>query len=120
MFGKYSARPKEADKSYDQLFTGILDNETRLIVIGSVFSEEDAQGALAHGDPVTIARTALIDPDFAKKLVEGRDNEIHQEITAERVIDGKWPRGLLKAFQSLSIGLMPFPNFESIADMGIK
>lgn len=97
-----------------------MDDETKLIIIGSVFSEEDAQGALEHGDLVAIARAALIDPDFSKKIEEGRGDEIYQEITPKRVLEAKWPRYLLKAFQTSSIGLMPLPNYESVEDMTIE
>ena len=120
VFGKYSAGPEGVEQSYGELFTSVLDDQTKLIIIGSVFSEEDARGALAHGDLVAIARAALVDPDFAKKIAEGRGDEIFQEITPERVIDAKWPRSLLRAFQTPSIGLMPLPNFESIKDLNIE
>ena len=120
VFGAYDSGPAGVEESYGELFTDILDDETKLIIIGSVFSEEDARGALAHGDLVAIARAALIDPDFSKKIEEGRGDEIYQEITPERVLEAKWPRYLLKAFQTSSIGLMPLPNYESVEDMTIE
>lgn len=120
VFGAYDSGPAGVEKSYGELFTDILDDETKLIIIGSVFSEEDARGALAHGDLVAIARAALIDPDFGKKIEEGRGDEIYQEVTPERVLEAKWPEYLLKAFQTSSIGLMPLPNYESVEDMTIE
>lgn len=120
VFGAYDSGPAGVDQSYGELFTDILDDETKLIIIGSVFSEEDARGALAHGDLVAIARAALIDPDFGNKIEEGRGDEICQEVTPERVLEAKWPEYLLKAFQTSSIGLMPLPNAESVEDMTIE
>jgi 2,4-dienoyl-CoA reductase-like NADH-dependent reductase (Old Yellow Enzyme family) len=120
VFGKYHVGPEGVDQSYGELFADVLDDETKLVIIGSVFSEEDAQGALNHGDLVAIARAALIDPDFGKKIEEGRGDEIFQEVIPARVTEGIWPRNLLKAFQTPSIGLMPLPNFESIEDMEIE
>lgn len=117
VFGKYNAGPEGVDQSYGELFTDVIDDETKLVIIGSVFSEDDAQGALDHGDLVAIARAALIDPDFGKKIEEGRGDEIFQEVIPARVTEGNWPKNLLRAFQTPSIGLMPLPNFESIKDM---
>ncbi|MBB1079569.1 NADH-dependent oxidoreductase [Limosilactobacillus sp. STM2_1] len=72
-FRNYPAGQKE---TYTQLYKDVLSPDIKLITCGSVFSVDDAKEAAEQADLVGIAREALIEPDYAKKLHAGKASEI--------------------------------------------
>ena len=112
----FHAKPKGLDKAYGPLFKEVLDDETKLIVVGNVFSQEAAQEAIDHyTDLVGVGRGILIDPEFAHKIDMGKGDSIVHEISPEQLKKVAWTPGLLEAFtREDSLGLPPIPNAQSI------
>ena len=112
----YASGPAGADESYAALFRRVLDDETKLIVVGNVFSEEAAADAVAgYGDLIAVGRGTLVDPQFAAKVMAGRGEEIRHEITPDALDDVAWTSGLFEAFtREDAMGLPPLPGGESI------
>ena len=112
----YASGPAGADEAYAALFRRVLDDETKLIVVGNVFSEEAAADAVAgYGDLIAVGRGTLVDPQFAAKVMAGRGDEIRHEITPDALDDVAWTSGLFEAFtRADAMGLPPLPGGESI------
>ncbi|RSX58371.1 NADH-dependent flavin oxidoreductase [Bifidobacterium samirii] len=112
----YASGPADTDESYAALFRRVLDDETKLIVVGNVFSEEAAADAIAnYGDLIAVGRGTLVDPRFAAKVMDGRGDEIRHEITPEALAETAWTSGLHEAFtRGDALGLQPLPGGESI------
>lgn len=92
--------PAGQDKTYTQLYKEVLTPEIKLITCGSVFSVEDAQEAAAQADLVGIAREALIEPDYAKKLHAGQADKIVTEVDPATFTSLKLPVTLKGIFTS--------------------
>lgn len=116
LWGGYNSKPVDSAKSYGQLFKDILDDQTKLIIVGNIFSEEDAQDAIdKHTDLIAVGRGTLIDPLFAKKIHDKQGETIVHEITPEQLKKVSWTSGLQEAFtRDDSLGLPKLPNGESI------
>ena len=117
--------PDGADKTITQLYKEVLNPNIKLIGCGSVFNAEEANEAVQQADLISIAREALIEPEFAKKLHEGRENEIISEITPELLPSLKWTKTLYniivkgegvtgKSAKHGYVMALPLPNDESI------
>ena len=113
IFGRYSDSPHGADQSFGELFKKELDEETLLIIIGSVFSQEDAEDALNYGDLVAAARGTLLNPDYAEKIKDGRGDEIITEMTPEVLDHLAWPPSLVETYTTRD-DLMPMPGIDSV------
>lgn len=116
LWGGYNSTPQGVDTPYTELFKAVLDDDTKLLAVGGVFSEETAADAVANAaDVVVVGRGTLIDPQFAKKVVEGRGDEIFHEIREENLDYVSWTPGLKEAFtREDSLGLPPLPGGETI------
>lgn len=112
----YASKPQGADRSFAEYFKEILDDKTKLIVVGGVFSEESARDAVEnYTDLIAVGRGTLVDPQFGKKIDDGKGDTIAHEITPEQLKKAVWTPGLLQAFTTEgSYGLPPIPNAESI------
>lgn len=115
--------PAGQTKTYTQLYKGVLDPQIKLITCGGVLSVDDANEAASQADLVGIAREALIEPDFAKKLHEDRADEIVTAIDPATFVDLKWPSGLVdiyvngvtnEAGQHGYFGPQPINNIETV------
>lgn len=110
---QYDEKPKESDKTFGELFGAVLPKETKLMIVGNVMSEEAAQDALNYTDLVSVGRATLIDPEFGKKISEGRGQDIIKEISPEQVKKSKLTPGLINLFSDSN--MHPFlPGRESI------
>lgn len=109
----YNAKPANSDQNFAELFHPILEDETKLIIVGDVMSEEDAADALQYTDLVAIGRATLIDPEFGQKITEGRGNEIIHEISPEQVEAAKLTPGLINVFSDKNMQPV-LPGAESI------
>lgn len=112
----YQSTPKDTTRTYADLFKEVLDDQTKLITVGGVFSEAAAQDAVEnYSDLIAIARGTLVDPEFAKKVIVGQGDQIFDRISPERIPAVKWTPGLLEAFsRDDSLGLPPLPGGKSI------
>lgn len=116
IWGGYDASPKGVDKSFGQLFKEVVGEETKIIVVGSVFNEADAQDAVEHHtDLIAVGRGTLIDPLFGQKIKDGQGDTIVSEISPEQVEKTSWTAGLNEVFtRADSLGLPPLPGHDSI------
>ncbi|WP_151620905.1 NADH-dependent flavin oxidoreductase [Streptococcus intermedius] len=116
----YASKPVGSDRTYAEHFNSILDNQTKLIIVGGVFSEEEAQDAIAQTptDLIAVGRGTLIDPLFGQKIKEGRGNEIVHQISPEQLEQTAWTSGLREAFtREDSLGLPELPGHDSITEL---
>ena len=116
----YASKPVGSDRTYAEHFKSILDNQTKLIIVGGVFSEEDAQDAIAQTptDLIAVGRGTLIDPLFGQKIKEGRGNEIVHQISPEQLEQTAWTSGLREAFtREDSLGLPELPGHDRITEL---
>lgn len=116
----YASKPVGSDRTYAEHFKSILDNQTKLIIVGGVFSEEDAQDAIAQNptDLIAVGRGTLIDPLFGQKIKEGRGDEIVHQISPEQLEQTAWTSGLREAFtREDSLGLPELPGHDSITEL---
>ncbi|MGM0168498.1 hypothetical protein IGI39_004253 [Enterococcus sp. AZ135] len=119
LWGGYSSGPVNSDRSYADLFKEVLDDQTKLVVVGGVFSEESARNAVEeYTDLIAVARGTLIEPQFAKKVIEDQGNTIFHEITPENMEYVNWTAGLKEALSRKdSVGLPLLPGGESIRSL---
>lgn len=67
---QYDGKPEGQDKTFAELFREVLDDQTKLMIVGNVMSEADAVDAIRYADLVAVARATLIDPEFGLKIYE--------------------------------------------------
>lgn len=115
----YGSGPEKVEKSYAELFKEILDEETKLLIVGGVFNEASARDAIEkYSDLIAIGRGTLVEPQFAKKVLDGEGSSIFHEITPENIEYVSWTMGLKEAFSRIdSLGLPAIPGGESIRSM---
>ena len=116
----YASKPVGSDRTYAEHFKSILDNQTKLIIVGGVFSEEEAQDAIAQTptDLIAVGRGTLIDPLFGQKIKEGHGDEIVHQISPEQLEQTAWTSGLREAFtREDSLGLPELPGHDSITEL---
>ena len=96
-----------------------------MIGCGSVFNAKEAEEAIQEADLIAIAREALIEPEFAKKIHEGHETDIISEVSPEILPDLKWTKSLTniivkgegvtgKHAQHGYVQALPLPNDDSI------
>lgn len=115
--------PAGQNQTYTQLYKDVLDPQIKLITCGGVLSVDDANEAASQADLVGIAREALIEPDFAKKLHAGHADQIVTAIDPATFGDLKWPSGLIDIYingvtnevgQHGYFGPQPINNIEAV------
>lgn len=116
LFEGYHSKPKNSDLSYAEHFKKVLDDQTKLIIVCGVTSQEQAQDAVAnYSDLIAIGRGTLIEPQFAKKIMEGKGETILHQISPETLAYAQLTPGLKEAFtREDHLGLPPLPGGESI------
>ena len=91
-------RPQGVDKTYAELFREVLDDETKLMLVGGVFGEEAARDAVEnYGDLIAVGRGTLVDPLFAEKVMLGQGDTILSEVSPETLDYIKWTPGLFES-----------------------
>ncbi|MBG9983126.1 NADH-dependent oxidoreductase [Aerococcaceae bacterium DSM 111020] len=110
---KYNDTPAKDDKTYAEYMCEVMDDETKLIVVGNVMSEADAQDALNYADLVAVGRATLMDPEFGGKIQADREDEIIQEISPEQIEESKLPDGIVNVFSTPAMQPI-LPGRESI------
>lgn len=118
LWGGYASGPFGSSKNYAQLFREVLDDQTKLLIVGGVFSEEEAQDAVeSYSDLIAVGRGTLVDPQFGQKIMEGKGQTILREINPESLAYSSLTPGLKEAFtRKDSSGLPPLPGGLSIQD----
>lgn len=80
LFKGFSAKPEGYEKSYGELMKEVVNNRCPVIIVSNIFTADEALKALTHGDLVAIGRAALVEPEFTKKIHEGKENEINTSV----------------------------------------
>lgn len=116
LWNGYHSKPQNSQLSYAEHFKKVLDNQTKLIIVGGVTTAQQAQDAVAnYSDLIAIGRGTLIEPQFAKKVMAGKGDTIVHQISPETLDYAKLTTGLKEAFTSKnSLGLPPLPGIETI------
>lgn len=117
LFTKYDASPVNSDKTYTQLIKEAMPEEIPLLAVGGIFTEEDAEDALNYMDLVGVGRAALIEPQFAKKIAEGKGDTINRSVSPENLEALKWPKGLYDWVVDPSSALPPVPGEDTLQSM---
>lgn len=118
LWNGYATIPTGGEKSFGEYYQEILDDQTKLILVGGVFSEESAQDAINnYCDLIAVGRGTLVDPEFGKKIAEGRGDSIVHEMTPEQFEKVNWTNGLKQVFTAPGgTSLPPIPNIDSVKD----
>lgn len=118
----YAVAPQGGDKSIAEYYNDILDDQTKLIIVGAVFGEEAAQNAVEnYTDLIAVGRGTLVDPLFGKKIDDGKGDTIAHEISPDQLEKAHWTPGLLQAYtEKEAFGLPKIPNLESIMHLHIE
>lgn len=114
IFGEYNMSPANSDKPYTQLLKEAMPAEMPLLGVGSIFTQDDAEDALNYMDLVGIGRAALIEPQFVKKISEGKGDSINQSVTRENLSSLKWPQGLYDWIMDPNAALPPVPGADTL------
>lgn len=116
LWNGYASTPIGGEKSFGEYYQEILDAQTKLILVGGVFDHESAQNAVeTYCDLIAVGRGTLIDPEFGKKISEGKGDTIIHEITPEQVKNVHWTSGLKNVYTAPEgTSLPPLSNGESI------
>lgn len=117
LFGSTDLKPQGKEETFAELFKNLIDEEdpeTKLIVVGGVFDEAAAKAGIKYADLVAIGRAALLDPEFALKISEGRADEINKTLTTELHEKLAWPQQLTTLFKSGFPGLPEMPGIDTI------
>ena len=117
LFGSTALKPQDREESFAELFEDLIqkeDPDSKLIVVGGVFNEEDAKKGIKYADLVAIGRAALLDPEFALKISQGRADEINQALSPELHKKLAWPQQLTDLFKSGFPGLPEMPGIDTI------
>lgn len=119
LWGGYASKPTGSDQSFAQIFKNVIGDETKLIIVGSVFSEKEAADAVTnYTDLIAVGRGTLIDPQFAQKIMSEKGDRIVSEISPKQMETTAWTQGLAEAFtREDSLGLPPLPGHESITSL---
>lgn len=110
---QYNATPRSSTKTYAELYKEVLDESTKLIIVGNILNESIAEDAIKNADLIAIGRATLIDPEFGKKISAGRGDEIIEKISPEQVRTSHLTPGLINVFSDRN--MQPsLPGAESI------
>lgn len=106
LFTGFATAPAGESRSYGQITRDVVAGRCPVIIVSDVFTPHDAERALEHGDLVAVGRAALLEPDLAAKLAEGREDEIATSVKG-RAADLALPPGLVEWYTTTGRGLLP-------------
>nr|WP_257215531.1 NADH-dependent flavin oxidoreductase [Bacillus pumilus] len=103
-------RGADASKTRMALLKERCGDTLPLIGVGSVITAEDALSAYNQGIPlIAVARELIVDPDWAKKIKEGRESEIETVIKRSQKDKYLIPEGLWSVMEA-SQGWVPMED----------
>lgn len=74
---KYNSGPANGEESYANIIRKKVADKIPVIAAGGVFTPDHALNCLSHSDIVAIGREALIEPNYATKIKEGRTESLY-------------------------------------------
>lgn len=113
---KYDEKPAVSNKTFAEIYKAVLPEDVKLIIVGDVMTQADAEDALQYTDLVATGRATLIDPDFAQKICAGRGDAIVHKISPAQVEKAKLTLGLVNLFSDPKME-PHLPGRESIYDL---
>ncbi|WP_234799373.1 NADH-dependent flavin oxidoreductase [Bacillus altitudinis] len=103
-------RGADTSKTRMELLKERCGDTLPLIGVGSVITAEDALNAYNQGIPlIAVAREVIVDPDWAGKIKEGRENEIETVIKRSQKDKYMIPEGLWTVMEA-SKGWVPMED----------
>ncbi|KRL02462.1 nadh-dependent oxidoreductase [Liquorilactobacillus capillatus DSM 19910] len=90
----WKATPSDKAENFTELYAKVIDPNIKLIACGNILTVKDANEAIQVADLAAIAREALMEPEFTKKLIENKEDDIVSKISPERLNHLQWPSGL--------------------------
>ncbi|WP_353937588.1 hypothetical protein [Lactobacillus taiwanensis] len=79
----YKSKPKDSNKTFAELVRPVMGQDTKLIIVGNVMNQADAEDALNYTDLVTAGRAQIINASFSAKVVAGEDDKIIKKMSAQ-------------------------------------
>lgn len=79
----YKAKPDDSAKTFAELFRPVIGKDTKLIIVGDVMNQKNAEDALNYTDLVAAGRAQIIDASFAAKVVAGEGDKVITELSDE-------------------------------------
>lgn len=113
IFMGYQEGPVGADESYGQLVKKQVNGRCPVMIVSSIFTADDAVDALNHGDIVAIGRSAIMEPQFAKKIRQGRADEIATTVEAKNLDHLAIPEKAVHWFTIENSPLPPLPGLKT-------
>jgi len=111
LFTGYADGPKESNKSYGEIVKQQVDGRCPVIIVSNISTADHALDALNHGDITAIGREALVEPQFTKKIKEGRTDEIRTDVN-DNLADLAIPEKAIKWFRMEGSPLPPLPGLK--------
>lgn len=112
---KASASFKDSTKTLAELFHPYL-NGAKEIIVGGVQSKQAAEKALSLADLVAIGRENIIDPLFAEKILNGKEDTVVTKLSLDQVKQNHMTQGLIDNYSGPAAGI-PIPGQESISSL---
>lgn len=112
---KANASFKDNAKPLAELFHPYL-NGAKEIIVGGIQSKEAADQALSLADLVAVGRENIIDPLFAEKILNGKEDEVVTELSLDQVKKNQMTQGLIDNYSGPAAGI-PIPGQENITSL---
>lgn len=113
LFGGYNEKPVNGNTSIGEMLKATVGDRAKTIVVGGITNAELAEKALAYGDIVAIAREALVEPEFAGKILSGDEDKIVSTITKDNADTLGLTKDLKNWFTMSGSPLPPLPGAEN-------
>ncbi|MBN7274992.1 hypothetical protein GNF18_07565 [Ligilactobacillus pobuzihii] len=84
IFSRFDAKPKGYSQSFGELVKNKVGDRAKTIIVSGVHTADDAKEALDHADIIALGREALVEPQFTKKIAEGKPEEIKRSAKYEQ------------------------------------
>lgn len=103
---KYNQKPQDSDQTFAELFQPVI-GDAKLGIVGDIRSGAAARDALKYADLVSVGRASIADPNFARKVLTNRENEIVDSVNDENVSQAQLTPGLQTIFANTGVKLIP-------------
>ena len=85
----------------------VMPDDTKLLVAGSINTNEKMCDALNYVDIISLGRSTWIDPEIGRKINEGRLDDIDREFNERTVNHSKIPAGTISVLAQTPDFAMP-------------
>lgn len=91
-------------------------NGAKEVIVGGITSKAKAEDALSMADLVAVGRQNIIDPLFAEKVLNGKEDQVVSELTVDQVKKNHMTQGLIDTYSGPKAGI-PIPGAENIRSL---